>query len=68
MAFFIRGTGTLKDFAFTLIIGLILGTYSSIYIALPLTEWLDRMFFGSKTSPTKKKRSGRSGKRAEAAT
>ncbi len=68
LAFFIRGTGTLKDFAFTLIIGLILGTYSSIYIALPLTEWLDRMFFGSKTSPTKKKRSGRSGKRAEAAT
>ena len=68
LAFFIRGTGTLKDFAFTLIVGLILGTYSSIYIALPLTEWLDRMFFGSKTSPSKKKRSGRSGKRAEAAT
>lgn len=61
LAFFIRGTGTLKDFAFTLIIGLLLGTYSSIYVALPLTEWLDRMFFGNKTSPQKKKRSGAGG-------
>jgi preprotein translocase subunit SecF len=68
LAFFVRGTGTLKDFAFTLIIGLILGTYSSIYVALPLTEWLDRMFFGNKTSPLKKKRSGDTSKRAEAAT
>ncbi len=65
LAFFIRGTGTLKDFAFTLIIGLLLGTYSSIYVALPLTEWLDRMFFGNKTSPQKKKRSGASPPRAE---
>jgi len=45
MFFFVRGTGTLKDFSFTLIIGLVLGTYSSIYIALPLTEYLDRKFF-----------------------
>ncbi len=45
VCFFIWGTGTLKDFALTLIIGLVLGTYSSIYIALPLTEWLDRKFF-----------------------
>ncbi|HEX9621520.1 MAG TPA: protein translocase subunit SecF [Polyangiaceae bacterium] len=45
MAFFVWGTGTLKDFSFTLIIGILLGTYSSIYVALPLTEWLDRRFF-----------------------
>jgi preprotein translocase subunit SecF len=44
-AFFIWGTGTIKGFALTLIIGLVLGTYSSIYVALPLTEWLDRRFF-----------------------
>jgi preprotein translocase subunit SecF len=44
-AFFYWGTGTLKDFAFTLIIGIALGTYSSVYIALPLTEVLDRRFF-----------------------
>jgi preprotein translocase subunit SecF len=44
-AFFYWGTGTLKDFSLTLIIGMVLGTYSSIYVALPLTEWLDRRFF-----------------------
>src|SRR6478735_7720932 len=43
--FFIWGTGVLKDFALSMTIGLILGMYSSIYIALPLTEWLDRAFF-----------------------
>jgi preprotein translocase subunit SecF len=44
-AFFIWGTGALKDFALTLIIGMIFGVYSSIYVALPLTEWFDRKFF-----------------------
>jgi preprotein translocase subunit SecF len=44
-AFFVWGTGTLKDFALTLILGIVLGTYSSIYVALPLTDWLDRRFF-----------------------
>ncbi len=42
---FFFGTGTLKDFALTLIIGISVGTYSSIYVALPLTEWLDHKFF-----------------------
>jgi preprotein translocase subunit SecF len=45
LAFFIWGTGTLKDFALALTIGMVLGTYSSIYVALPVTEWLDRVFF-----------------------
>ena len=45
LAFFFWGTGTLKDFALTLIVGIVLGTYSSIYVALPLTNWLDRRFF-----------------------
>ncbi|MDX2055578.1 MAG: protein translocase subunit SecF [Polyangiaceae bacterium] len=60
LAFFVWGTGALKDFALTLIIGIILGTYSSIYVALPLTEWMDRKFFaklgGNKAG---KARSGR---------
>lgn len=47
VCFFIWGTGTLRDFALTLIIGLVLGTYSSIYVALPLTDFLDRKFFAS---------------------
>jgi preprotein translocase subunit SecF len=45
LAFFVWGTGTLKDFALSLTIGMVLGTYSSIYVALPLTEWLDRVLF-----------------------
>jgi preprotein translocase subunit SecF len=45
VCFFIWGTGALKDFAFTLILGLALGTYSSIYVALPITAWFDRTIF-----------------------
>jgi preprotein translocase subunit SecF len=45
LAFFFWGTGTLKDFALTLTIGLLLGTYSTMYIALPVTEWFDRVVF-----------------------
>ncbi len=50
LAFFIWGTGTLKEFALTLTIGLIFGTYSTIYIALPITEWFDTVVF-SKLGP-----------------
>jgi preprotein translocase subunit SecF len=41
------GTGALKDFALTMIIGTVLGTYSSIYVALPMTHWLDQRFFAN---------------------
>jgi preprotein translocase subunit SecF len=50
LCFFIWGTGALKEFALTLIIGILLGLYSSLYVALPFTEWLDRRFF-SKIAP-----------------
>ena len=42
---FIWGTGELKDFALALTIGVVLGMYSSIYVALPLTEWFETRFF-----------------------
>lgn len=45
VCFFIWGTGMLKDFAFTLIVGLALGTYSSIFVAMPITEIIDRRLF-----------------------
>ncbi len=41
LAFFIWGTGVIKDFAFAMVVGIIAGTYSSIYVAAPLTEWID---------------------------
>jgi len=65
LAFFVWGTGTLKDFALTLTIGMILGTYSTIYIALPLTEALDRWFF-SKMGGAPAKKTARPRKREEA--
>lgn len=64
--FFIWGTGTLKDFAFTLVVGIIVGTYSSIYIAAPLTEWIDRRFFGASAYKRKKVSRTRMQKRADA--
>jgi preprotein translocase subunit SecF len=51
---FIWGTGELKDFALALTIGVVLGMYSSIYVALPLTEWFETRFFakmGNKKKP-----------------
>jgi preprotein translocase subunit SecF len=59
LAFFIWGTGTLKNFALTLTIGMLLGTYSTIYIALPVTEWLDKALFskiGRNPNATTKKK------------
>jgi preprotein translocase subunit SecF len=47
LCFFIWGTGSLQDFALTLIIGMVLGVYSSVYVALPLTEYFDQKFFRS---------------------
>ena len=45
-AFFIWGTAVIKDIAFALFIGILIGTYSSVYIAAPITEFMDRRFFG----------------------
>ena len=42
-AIFLFGGETLKDFAFALLVGILSGTYSSIFIAGPvLTEWKER--------------------------
>lgn len=45
LAFFFWGTGSLKEFALTLVVGMISGVYSTVYVALPITHWLDRWFF-----------------------
>jgi preprotein translocase subunit SecF len=42
LAFFVYGTGVIKDFMLALVVGIVAGTYSSIYVAAPLTEWIDR--------------------------
>ncbi|MGB0679285.1 MAG: protein translocase subunit SecF [Polyangiales bacterium] len=54
-AFFIWGTSVIRDIAFALFIGILIGTYSSIYIAAPVTEWMDRRFFrrNAKAAPAR---------------
>lgn len=55
-AFFIWGTDVIKDLAFAMFIGMAIGTYSTIYIAAPLTEWMDRRFFSRAKTRAKKAR------------
>ena len=45
LAFFVWGTPVIRDIAFALFCGILIGTYSSIYVAAPVTEWMDRRFF-----------------------
>jgi preprotein translocase subunit SecF len=56
LAFFIWGTGVIKDFAFAMVVGIVAGTYSSIYVAAPLTEWIDRRMSRAGRAQTMKKR------------
>jgi preprotein translocase subunit SecF len=42
VALLILGTNVLKDFAWALLIGILFGTYSSIFVASPLVLFLDR--------------------------
>jgi preprotein translocase subunit SecF len=45
-----------KDLSFAMFIGITVGTYSSIYIAAPLTELMDRYFFSRSKAAAKKAR------------
>ena len=55
LPFFIWGTGVIKDFSLAMVVGIIAGTYSSIYVAAPITEWIDERM----TKNTAKKRQQR---------
>lgn len=51
------GGGAIEDFALTMFIGILVGTYSSIYVAAPLTIWMDEVLkrFGWRpTDPAQK--------------
>ena len=45
LAMYTFADGVIKDFAFTLIIGVLIGTYSSIYIATPLLLFMNKLKF-----------------------
>jgi preprotein translocase subunit SecF len=47
IATWVLGSGPIKDFAFALFVGLIAGTYSSLYVASPVFLWVnDKMYKG----------------------
>ena len=41
----IFGTGLVRNFAFAMNIGVIVGTYSSIFLAAPLFLWISRKWY-----------------------
>lgn len=45
LAMNLLGTGLVKNFAFAMNVGIIVGTYSSIFIASPILLWLDQKYF-----------------------
>ena len=45
LSIWVLGSGPIKDFAFALLIGLFVGTYSSLFIACPLFLWINRRFY-----------------------
>jgi len=49
-AFFFLGTGVIADIAFALGVGIVIGTISSIFVAAPITELMDRRFFSRSRS------------------
>jgi preprotein translocase subunit SecF len=48
----IFGTGLVKNFAFAMNIGVIVGTYSSIFLAAPIFMWISRRYY---SGPLKKR-------------
>ena len=44
LAMNVFGTGVIQDFAFAINVGIIVGTYSSIFIASPILIWLNEKF------------------------
>ena len=47
----VLGTGLVQNFAFAMNIGIIVGTYSSIFIAAPIVLHLNQRFFSKKPKP-----------------
>ncbi len=48
VATYVMGAGPIKDFAFALIIGVLVGTFSSLYIATPVFLYVNKRFYGGR--------------------
>ncbi|MBQ5430974.1 MAG: protein translocase subunit SecD, partial [Lachnospiraceae bacterium] len=58
----ILGVSSIREFAFPLLIGVVCGTYSSIFIATPLW-WIARVYLKSKKAMNEKKQGPKSAKK-----
>lgn len=54
------GTGLVKNFAFAMNIGIVVGTYSSIFIAAPVLLWLDQHYWSKRPSGSTRRLSAES--------
>ena len=55
LAMNILGTGLVKNFAFAMNVGIIVGTYSSIFIAAPILLWLNEHYFAKRPASTSRR-------------
>jgi preprotein translocase subunit SecF len=53
-ALFILGGGVIHDFAFALIVGVVVGTYSSIFVASPILIAWEAKFANTRVRATAK--------------
>ncbi len=54
---FIFGTGLVRNFAFAMNVGVIVGVYSSVFIASPVLLYLDTKYYSGRAAPSKGKKS-----------
>ncbi|MEO5769033.1 MAG: protein translocase subunit SecDF, partial [Polyangia bacterium] len=52
LAMNVFGVGVIRDFAFAMNVGVIVGTYSSIFIASPILIWLNEKYLTSQRKAT----------------
>ncbi|TPV92307.1 MAG: protein translocase subunit SecF [Myxococcales bacterium FL481] len=45
VAIWVLGSGTIRDFAFALCVGVLVGTYSSLFVAAPVFLWVNERFY-----------------------
>ncbi len=64
-AILLFGGGLISDFAFALIIGIVVGTYSSIFIASPLVYYMDQYLEGRDDQKMREARGGGSSNKAK---
>jgi preprotein translocase subunit SecF len=58
----IFATGLVRNFAFAMNVGVVVGVYSSVFIASPIFLWIDRRFYPSKGPAKGSKKGGSKGK------